>query len=564
MALLGEDGSGYELARRLDESCAWRAWLGDADYELLRPHLSSLAAWRRFLRSEAEPAYEHLQLRARALLYDRALGCLFLNSSDAISSTQLDPSYLQLQADDVYFSLERDAYDWAKYGVDSSKCVSKLDLSLVRHSDAEEERQSYACVQVSSEAPSNSGEVGNADSSSNGCLWYDQWLEKNLAKRMNRLARRFDQRKLPFGEQEACVRTPEKMSAYIVFSMQARRRHQVLRLDRDACISVIEDDLTGDRDRLSNPPEIMLPGNCVPDNPIPIKRKREDFGKNASAGLLDPLERLTFVNLSSKEKLARRSDRENPGIFRKERVIAGTEKEKVSEHAAQCLVRQTVARLVAAAGFDGLKQGALDLLCELFVCHIRKLGRGLRLILDSYQRHYTPAELLRMYLHTAGGSSSNVRSLVEYLRNEINISAQVDQPQQYKTSNVQQSSPHSQGPQRQISPQVQFLHQQNLLQQQQPQLDRFARRRQPSNLRSKKFDKDRMPADVRVDIDMTSEPLGTPNETTPFVSLLSPQSHQQWNPQQQQMLQIPQPHHPQVLQQFKQHGSSLQLPSMQQ
>lgn len=97
-ALLGEDGRGYDLARRLDACGAWRAWLGDAAYVHFSHALSSPAAWDSFLspRAGAGAGSVHpapgrtqiqlqLQLRARALLYDKASAALFLSHPHSIN-----------------------------------------------------------------------------------------------------------------------------------------------------------------------------------------------------------------------------------------------------------------------------------------------------------------------------------------------------------------------------------------------------------------------------------------------------------------------------------------------
>ena len=82
--LLGEDGRGYELARRLEACGAWRAWLGDdAAHATLAPHLTSPATWDAFLSPAASPSPPPrplllLQLRVRALLFDKASAALQL------------------------------------------------------------------------------------------------------------------------------------------------------------------------------------------------------------------------------------------------------------------------------------------------------------------------------------------------------------------------------------------------------------------------------------------------------------------------------------------------------
>ena len=93
MALLGEDGSGYELAKRLEVSGSWKSWLGDSHYMQLLPYLNSLCVWQDFmLVSEAKSkAQIHLQLRVRALLFDKASSSLYLRSPP-VHASSLHPS----------------------------------------------------------------------------------------------------------------------------------------------------------------------------------------------------------------------------------------------------------------------------------------------------------------------------------------------------------------------------------------------------------------------------------------------------------------------------------------
>lgn len=82
--LLGEDGRGYDLARRLEACGAWRAWLGDAAHAALAQHLQTPSTWDAFLfpssggGSAAPPPRPLLllQLRVRALLFDKASAAL--------------------------------------------------------------------------------------------------------------------------------------------------------------------------------------------------------------------------------------------------------------------------------------------------------------------------------------------------------------------------------------------------------------------------------------------------------------------------------------------------------
>ena len=88
MALLGDDGRGYELARKLESVGVWRTWLGESNYVIFLRFLDSPSSWDSFMRvddSKSRPQIL-LQLRVRALLFDKASVSLFLRSSSSSSS----------------------------------------------------------------------------------------------------------------------------------------------------------------------------------------------------------------------------------------------------------------------------------------------------------------------------------------------------------------------------------------------------------------------------------------------------------------------------------------------
>lgn len=175
MALLGDDGRGYELARKLETLGVWRTWLGDFSYSIFVPFLSSTSTWDTFMRTDDSKsrAQIQLQLRARALLFDKASVSLFLRSTPSPSSpsystgnslsssslaiSKLNPnceihfdfdycfSYgyctssasslllcfadLQLHGDDVYFTLENSSKDGVQQReghVSSNKASGKV------------------------------------------------------------------------------------------------------------------------------------------------------------------------------------------------------------------------------------------------------------------------------------------------------------------------------------------------------------------------------------------------------------------------------------------------------
>lgn len=98
--LLGEDGRGYDLARRLEACGAWRAWLGDdAAHAALAQHLSSPSTWDAFLSpapgasSPSRPLLL-LQLRVRALLFDKASAALLLSRGAGLHSVNVNCEWI--------------------------------------------------------------------------------------------------------------------------------------------------------------------------------------------------------------------------------------------------------------------------------------------------------------------------------------------------------------------------------------------------------------------------------------------------------------------------------------
>jgi hypothetical protein len=93
MGLLGENGGGYELALRLEEQNTWRAWLSERDHAAMLPYLASPGAWSKLMQSSSSSSLLALQLRVRALLFDKVAACLFLEHvGAAIVPNSLHPS----------------------------------------------------------------------------------------------------------------------------------------------------------------------------------------------------------------------------------------------------------------------------------------------------------------------------------------------------------------------------------------------------------------------------------------------------------------------------------------
>ncbi|CAN0906534.1 hypothetical protein LINGRAHAP2_LOCUS24318, partial [Linum grandiflorum] len=78
------DGRGFKLARKLDSTGVWQTWLGDALYPSFVQFLSSPSSWDSFMGTDElkSNAQIHLQLRTRALLFDKVSVSVFLNSTN--------------------------------------------------------------------------------------------------------------------------------------------------------------------------------------------------------------------------------------------------------------------------------------------------------------------------------------------------------------------------------------------------------------------------------------------------------------------------------------------------
>ncbi|KAG0598179.1 hypothetical protein M758_12G052700 [Ceratodon purpureus] len=469
MRLLGDNGAGYELAQRLEENAVWRAWLGERDYVVLQSYLQTPGTWSAFMQT-VNPSVVALQLRVRALLFDKAVVSLHLDSAAASPPSALDNSFLQLHADSVYFTLEQDAEDWArlqveknptftslqvKHELDSSATFTRLNDAESGHaginsrpSKASQSGQSVSSALISprqlasrTHAKTGFNNAGNAiDHRSLGDLWYTQYLQRDLMNRMSRLARRTAQRGLPFGDQEAYLRTPIEMADYVSIQTNHRKRRPVFRIDGDSkqSLSGHERPIQGDDSALFMP-ENQYPGNCVPDNAVPARQNPSFDGFSAHGAFLDRLNHLRELSsglfIRGKDRLGPAAEVSNQH-FRKDAVGRGNSKEigyknGCSEEAAQQLAEQAVVRLVAAAGFEGLKQAPLQILADLLRCHVQKLGSALRRILDTYKMECSQAELLKMCIH--GASGSKLEELMEY--------AKSTQPQKRRPAPVQMTQP---------------------------------------------------------------------------------------------------------------------------
>uniref|UniRef100_A0A6N2LR07 Bromodomain associated domain-containing protein n=1 Tax=Salix viminalis TaxID=40686 RepID=A0A6N2LR07_SALVM len=519
MSVLGDDGLGYDLARKLETLGMWRAWLGDSLYSNFLHFLSSPASWNSFMRTDDSKSKSHiqLQLRARALLFDKASVSLFLRSNTVAAVSKLNPNYLQLHGDDVYFTLEDE---------DQRREGSGVGAATKRYKNEE--------------LPET---------------WYNQFMEKRKLKRPYRLS---------YGDRESDKRSPEQMSSYSRLVARHKRRCHYLgpgnsnlesTSNMRSC-SVLDGSHSVDDDFVFFP-ETMFMFNCVPDSAIPPIIRARDNQKIEFRGAFDSLPQTR--NPVMIERLG--ITVEQGGSLHRGKNGSEGHKKLLSEEQASQMSQKVVACLLTRVGFDGASEIPVEVFSQLLRCHISKLGRILRVLADSYRKQCSPVELLKMFLQTPG-LGGNLVNLMEIVKEGARNTAE---PTHQQVHGIQ-SQFHSQHqnllrlPQqlqipRQMHPQMQpMVHPQNFTFQQQQQLERM-RRRQPSTPRpGMDMDKDKPLVQVKVE-----NPPESPLDNNAFNAFHPRQPQMQFR---QQHIAAMSNLHAQSTNQLRQ-LASLQVPQMQ-
>ncbi|TQD97083.1 hypothetical protein C1H46_017320 [Malus baccata] len=503
MALLGDDGRGYELACQLESCNVWRTWLGDSTYAIFAPFLISPSTWEAFMDSKSRP-HLHLQLRARALLFDKACVSLFLHpnsstssSSSSIAVSKLNPNYLQLHPDDVYFTLDNSSQDGVQVQQRDASVPSKVQSKAafgagLRYGESEIDNKSLRF---------KNGELPET--------WYNQFIERYRMSKPYRLSS---------VERESEKRTPEEMSAYLKLLESHKKRRVAFKENpnmgygnpiQDASHmnpSSLLDGSNSVDSETSFFPETMFTFNCVPDSALPPLNRVGDNKKVECYGVLDTLPQIMTRSPVMLERLGIRPEylsMEQGGILHRGKNASGGNKKCLSQEQATQLSQKVVARMMTNIGFEGTTEVPIDVFSQLLSCHILKLGGSLKLLADSYRKQCSALELLKMFLQTVG--YGNFGALVEQVKDG---SKNFQQTQQQIHGIQSQLQPQHQNlirlPQqvRQMHPQVQQIaHSKNvpLQQQQQQQLERM-RRRQPSTPRTgMDMEKDRPMVQVKIE-----------------------------------------------------------------
>lgn len=497
--LLGEDGLGYELARKLEQGGVWRAWLGDAAYAAFVKSLDSPAAWEAFLApsSSASKAHLHLQFRARALLYDKASIALFLRPSSAssgggaLSVSNLNPSYLQLHGDDIYYSLDDDQQDGVQHQAQTrigSRYSEPENLNTSQRHRHEEWPDS----------------------------WYNRFIEKY----------RLRHHRFLYGDKEPHKRTSEGMSAYIKLRDLHKRKRQAFKEDNHVGVgdpllengSSMHSKIVSDANSLTDEeftffPEIMFPSNCVPDTALPLTNGLEENQKVEVYGVLDNLPAVVSRNPAMIERFGIIPEYHKMGSKYRGKYGSGGERKPVGQEQASQMTHKLVARLLASTGFEGGTEVSMEVLSEICSSHICKLGRILKLLSDSYKKQFSSIELIKMFLQAAG--YSNFGTLIEIMKDGNKVLSHQMQQQHVRALPPQQQNPLLQAPQiqRQMHTQMNMLHSQNLAFQQHQQPWDKLRHRSMSTPRGSIMimDKDQPMVDVKIENMMESPLDGTFN-----------------------------------------------------
>ncbi|XP_027076422.1 uncharacterized protein [Coffea arabica] len=562
MALLGDDGRGYELARKLESHGVWRTWLGESLHSSFVHFLASPSAWEAFMRadypadsstsssSSATAAVDslktrallHLQLRARALLFDKASISLFLrspnnnpqllspsSSSNAIS--KLSPNYLQLHGDDVYFTLEEaaqrsDSVLASSTNATASKSKSSFGVGS-RHTESEigslPQRFKF------DELPET---------------WYAQFFEKYRASKSYRLS---------FGDQETEKRTPEHMYNYLRVAENHKRKRVAFKVDQNIGVgnsmldsgsnmlltSIVEDNNALD-DEAPFFPETMFSMNCVPDSAVLQKHRVSLNVKVEFNGILDTLPQIVTKSPIMIERLGIRPEylsMDPKGNQNRGRIGYDGRGKLLGQEQASQLSQKVIARFLSKVGFEGSSEMPLEVLSQLLSSRVCKLGCTLKLLADSYRKQCSVMELLKMFLHTTGYSNLVVLSelVKDATRNPVPQTQQQVQGFQLQLQSQNQGPirPSQQIP-RQMLPQLQqMINSQNLAFQQHQQWERMRRRQQstprPGMNMNINMDKDRPMVEVKVE-----NPSDFPMDNNTFATINS--RHSQLQPFRQQQI----------------------------
>jgi hypothetical protein len=219
-------------------------------------------------------------------------------------------------------------------------------------------------------------------------------------------------------------------------------------------------------------PEIRFPSDCVPESAIP-RTSGISMTKIEVHGVLDNLPAPVSRNTAMLERFGMVPEYYKTGNKYRGKDGSRVEGKSLSQEQALLMTRKLVARYLANSGFGSGTAVSIDVLSEIIIKHICKLGRNLKLLTDSYRKQFSSVELLKMFLQTVG--YSNIGPLMEITKMGNRVANYpVHQDAQVLQSQHPNSLLHAQQLPRQFPPQLL----QNLTPQQQQQLQNLTPQQQ--------------------------------------------------------------------------------------
>ncbi|KAF3781772.1 hypothetical protein EJ110_NYTH35995 [Nymphaea thermarum] len=456
----------------------------------------------------------HLQLRARALLFDKAAVSLFLRSFPSPRCSRLSPAYLQLHPDDVYFSLEEDHQEWTQ--MQESSVLHNLGHSKAAQvkgqSNTNQMAENSSGRISSGRAKANEAEVDDVRPGTDGFpeTWYNHWSKNHRGNRVKWIAWRFSQCKLPFGDREFSKRTSDGMSVYMNCLDKHKRRREVFEDKKNDTSKSNEESAARVNSKLVPDfsltddevffPETMFPFNSVPDRAVPFNSQPEEKPKVEFVGILDTLPHAVSLSPMMIERFGMRPEDLNMGMGRNK--LRGRNRQvdnwkPLSEEQASCLIRKATVRILEVVGFEGATTFSMEVLSQFIRCHICKISQMLKVLTDSYRKQCSSMELLKMFLQA--GEHSNLASLAEYMKDTMKVPAQNMHQQPARDFQVlnQHSLLQPQQIQRQMHPQLHMLHPDNSAVQQ--HLDKLRRRQASTQVAGMLSEKERNMVNVKVE-----------------------------------------------------------------
>jgi len=212
------------------------------------------------------------------------------------------------------------------------------------------------------------------------------------------------------GDKEIPKRTPEGMSDYLKVCSAHKRKRAVFMDDPSISAPMVENGPSlhsknaGEHSNSAEEtliPEIRFPSDCVPESAIP-KTSGISMTKIEVHGVLDNLPAPVSRNTAMLERFGMVPEYYKTGNKYRGKDGSRVEGKSLSQEQALLMTRKLVARYLANSGFHSGTAVSIDVLSEIIIKHICKLGRNLKLLTDSYRKQFSSVELLKMFLQTVG------------------------------------------------------------------------------------------------------------------------------------------------------------------